>query len=81
MSKIFDLTGKSALITGGSRGLGLAMARGFAAAGADIVVVSRKKDACVSAAEAIADEHAVKTWGLGSNVSSSGSMHGTGERR
>jgi NAD(P)-dependent dehydrogenase (short-subunit alcohol dehydrogenase family) len=70
MSEMFDLTGKSALITGGSRGLGLAMAHGFAAAGANVVVVSRKQAACVNAAEVIADAHAVKTWGLGCNVSS-----------
>ena len=70
MSEMFDLTDKTALITGGSRGLGLAIARGFAAAGANIVVVSRKRDACVDAAEAIAADHGVKTWGLGCNVSS-----------
>ena len=38
---LFDLTGRTALITGGSRGLGLAMAKGFIAAGADVVVSSR----------------------------------------
>ncbi|MGE3809048.1 MAG: SDR family NAD(P)-dependent oxidoreductase [Gemmataceae bacterium] len=42
--KPFDLTGKTALITGGSKGLGKAMARGFAEAGADIVISSRHEE-------------------------------------
>jgi NAD(P)-dependent dehydrogenase (short-subunit alcohol dehydrogenase family) len=42
----FDLSGRVALVTGGTRGLGLAISRAFAAAGADIVVSSRKPDAC-----------------------------------
>jgi NAD(P)-dependent dehydrogenase (short-subunit alcohol dehydrogenase family) len=47
----FDLSGKIALITGGSRGLGLAMARAFADHGADIIIASRKLDACEAAAD------------------------------
>jgi NAD(P)-dependent dehydrogenase (short-subunit alcohol dehydrogenase family) len=43
-SKLFDLTGKVALITGGSKGLGKAMARGLADAGADIIISSRHED-------------------------------------
>src|ERR1041385_5910426 len=39
----FDLTGKVALVTGGSKGLGKAMARGLAEAGADIVISSRNE--------------------------------------
>jgi NAD(P)-dependent dehydrogenase (short-subunit alcohol dehydrogenase family) len=46
----FDLSGKVALVTGGSRGLGRAMALGFADAGADVVIASRKLDACRSVA-------------------------------
>jgi NAD(P)-dependent dehydrogenase (short-subunit alcohol dehydrogenase family) len=49
---LFDLRGKVALITGGSRGLGREIAMGFAGAGADIIVASRKQDAC----EAVARE-------------------------
>jgi NAD(P)-dependent dehydrogenase (short-subunit alcohol dehydrogenase family) len=50
MADRFDLTGKTALITGGSRGLGRAMAQAFAEAGANIAVVSRKLPACEAAA-------------------------------
>ena len=53
MTDRFDLTGKVALITGGSRGLGREMALAFAAAGADIAVVSRKLDACEATAREI----------------------------
>jgi NAD(P)-dependent dehydrogenase (short-subunit alcohol dehydrogenase family) len=49
----FDLTGKIALITGGSRGLGLQMVRAFAERGADVIVASRKIDACEAAAEEV----------------------------
>jgi NAD(P)-dependent dehydrogenase (short-subunit alcohol dehydrogenase family) len=44
--RLFDLSGRVALVTGGTRGLGLAISRAFAAAGADLVVASRKEDAC-----------------------------------
>src|SRR5258706_10868962 len=42
----FDFTGKVVAITGGSRGLGHAMALGFAAAGAKLAIASRKLDSC-----------------------------------
>jgi NAD(P)-dependent dehydrogenase (short-subunit alcohol dehydrogenase family) len=46
---LFDLTGKSALVTGGSRGIGLMIARGLLDAGARVVISSRKADACEDA--------------------------------
>ena len=42
--KLFDLTGKTALVTGGSKGLGLAMARAYAEHGANIMICSRNED-------------------------------------
>ncbi|MFN9926935.1 MAG: SDR family NAD(P)-dependent oxidoreductase [Phenylobacterium sp.] len=50
---LFDLSGRVALITGGSRGLGLQMVRAFAERGADVVIASRKLDACEAAAEEV----------------------------
>jgi len=50
---LFDLTGKIALVTGGSRGLGYEMVKAFAAHGADCIVVSRKFDACEAVAEEV----------------------------
>lgn len=44
MQSLFDLSGRVALITGGSKGLGRAMARGFAEAGADVIISSRHGD-------------------------------------
>ncbi|MCA9093797.1 MAG: SDR family NAD(P)-dependent oxidoreductase, partial [Planctomycetaceae bacterium] len=53
LSSMFDLTGKVALVTGGSKGLGKAMARGLAEAGADIVISSRHEDELQKAAQEI----------------------------
>jgi NAD(P)-dependent dehydrogenase (short-subunit alcohol dehydrogenase family) len=52
MTGLFDLSGKIAVVTGGSRGLGREMVLAFAKAGADVVIASRKLDAC----EAVAKE-------------------------
>ena len=52
---LFDLTGKVAVVTGGSRGLGKEMCLAFAQHGADIVVASRKLDNCEALASEITD--------------------------
>lgn len=54
MPKLFDLSGRAALITGGSRGLGKAMALALAEAGADLFLCSRKEGELKSAADEIA---------------------------
>jgi NAD(P)-dependent dehydrogenase (short-subunit alcohol dehydrogenase family) len=52
-TNLFDLTGRVALITGGNKGLGKAMARGFAEAGADVVIASRHADELKAALDEI----------------------------
>jgi NAD(P)-dependent dehydrogenase (short-subunit alcohol dehydrogenase family) len=46
MSDLFSISGKTALVTGGSRGIGLMIARGFVDAGAKVYISSRKADVC-----------------------------------
>ena len=52
-AELFDLTGKTAIVTGGGRGLGEQIATGFAESGANVVLCSRKKEACDEAAARI----------------------------
>ena len=67
--KMFDLSGKVAIVTGGGRGIGRKMAEGLAEAGAHIVLCSRKVEKCRDTAEEIS-RIGVKTLALGCDVKS-----------
>ena len=57
MSGLFDLTGKVAIVTGSSRGIGKAIAEALAAHGAKVVISSRKQDACDEVAAEINEKY------------------------
>jgi NAD(P)-dependent dehydrogenase (short-subunit alcohol dehydrogenase family) len=66
--KQFRLDGKAAIITGGSKGLGLAMAEGLASAGAAVALVSRNVDEAAAAAEQVSREYGTRAIGIGADV-------------
>jgi NAD(P)-dependent dehydrogenase (short-subunit alcohol dehydrogenase family) len=67
-TKLFDLTGKVAIITGSTKGIGRAMASGLAQAGASVVISSRKQELCDQAAREIESETGAATLGLACHV-------------
>ena len=66
--QLFDLSGRVAIVTGSTKGIGRAMAEGLAAAGASVVVSSRKQDACEKVAAEIAEATGSQTLGLACHV-------------
>ncbi|MBL62314.1 MAG: 2-deoxy-D-gluconate 3-dehydrogenase [Opitutae bacterium] len=66
--KQFDLSGRSAIVTGGSKGLGEAMAAGLASAGADVLLTSRNLNEAESAAARIATDFGRKAIGFKADV-------------
>ena len=68
--KQFDLSGRSAIITGGSKGLGKAMAAGLASAGANVLVSSRHGAEAAEAAEQIAADHGQQAISIEADVTS-----------
>ncbi|RLS38646.1 MAG: SDR family NAD(P)-dependent oxidoreductase, partial [Planctomycetota bacterium] len=67
--KQFDLTGRVALVTGGSKGLGAAMAAGLASAGADLVLASRTLSEVEEVAAEIARDYGHQAIGVSADVS------------
>ena len=53
VKKLFDLTGRVAIVSGGSMGLGRQMAEGLAEMGANLVLCARKKERCEEATESL----------------------------
>ncbi|MGC6445398.1 MAG: SDR family NAD(P)-dependent oxidoreductase [Rubripirellula sp.] len=72
--KLFDLSGRVAVVTGGSKGLGAAMASGLASAGADLVLVSRHQEELESAAKQIKSQYDVQITCHQGDVTSSDRM-------
>jgi len=69
-----SLAGRSAIITGGSKGVGLAMAEEFAASGADIAVVARGREALDAAVAAVRAKAQVKAVGIAADVANAGDV-------
>jgi 2-deoxy-D-gluconate 3-dehydrogenase len=57
LNDLFSIEGKTAVVTGGSRGIGEMIAAGFLANGADVIISSRKADVCDATAKRLADEY------------------------
>jgi NAD(P)-dependent dehydrogenase (short-subunit alcohol dehydrogenase family) len=77
--KLFDLTGRAAIVTGGSKGLGRAMADGLASAGADVVIVSRHASEAGAVAGEIASAHGHRAVGHEADVTVPEQMAGMAE--
>jgi gluconate 5-dehydrogenase len=68
--KLFDLSGKAAIITGGSKGLGLAMAAGLASAGANVMLVGRDGGIAAESALELKKAYGIKAISFSADVSS-----------
>jgi gluconate 5-dehydrogenase len=66
--RLFDLTGRVAIVTGGTKGLGTAMAAGLASAGASVAVCGRSESEANEVAARLADDYGVQTLGVAADV-------------
>ncbi|MEO8496605.1 MAG: SDR family NAD(P)-dependent oxidoreductase [Planctomycetota bacterium] len=78
--KLFDLTGRAAIITGGSKGLGQAMAAGLASAGADVLLTSRNVAEGEAAAKEIADAFGHRALAMAADVASADACQAVAQR-
>src|ERR1700712_4627514 len=80
---LFDLGGKPAIVTGGSRGLGFAIARAFGHAGAAVMIASENAAECAAAQVALEDEGLTSDWrvcAVGDDDAQSGLVDATAAR-
>ncbi len=75
LMELFDLSGKTALVTGGSSGLGVAFAQGMAKAGANVVVTARRQELLDSVAADLRT-HGVKAKGISCDITDEEAMEG-----
>lgn len=78
--KQFDLSGRAAIVTGGSKGLGAAMAAGLASAGANVLLTSRHAEEAEATAGQIAADHGTRAVGIAADVTSSDHVQAMTER-
>lgn len=74
MSALFSLAGKTAVITGSSRGIGRAIAEAYAAHGANVVISSRKQDACNTVAASINARGGGRAIAVAASIASKGDL-------
>ncbi len=75
LADLFDLKGKTAIVTGGGRGLGRQMAHALAEAGANIVICSRKLEQCEKTCEEIQELYNVKAIALACDIRNAEEIH------
>lgn len=73
----FRLDGRTALVTGGSKGLGLAMAAGLASAGAKVMLVSRHAEQAAAAATAISEHYGTEALSSAADVTDAAAIEAT----